>query len=335
MKTRIIVSAILLPAFFAVLFFLPPYFLTIVISAISAIAAYELLTATKVSKNKRILVYTIISAALTPFAVLLSTLRLTISDQNMTLNFIYGQPGQNLELFTLLMIIFFILTSLLLIEYLLTFRFSTAKVIESRTYANKNKQKSNSKTNKAGKAEKSGKDPTAKPRTTILMILISVAAAMVIPYMLSTLIFLKTMPAGHLIVLLPIVVTMMTDSGAYFVGVKFGKKKPFPKISPNKTVEGYIFGAIIGMLSLVIYGVILQLAAGFEVNYPILVLYGLLGAVITEAGDLIFSLIKRKCEIKDYGKLIPGHGGALDRFDSMIFSAPTIYLLVISLPAFS
>jgi phosphatidate cytidylyltransferase len=83
-----------------------------------------------------------------------------------------------------------------------------------------------------------------------------------------------------------------------------------------------------------LYGVVLALAAGLPVNFWALVAYGVVAGVVTELGDLAFSLVKREFSIKDYGNIIPGHGGILDRFDSMIFAAPVIYLLVVLFPAF-
>jgi len=163
---------------------------------------------------------------------------------------------------------------------------------------------------------------------------IALAAGVLIPYLLTSLISLKSMPYGHLLVLLPVVATVITDSGAYFTGVTIGKRKAFPNISPNKTVEGYIGGTIAGILAMLLYGLILSLITTLTISFPVLILYGVLGAVMTELGDLAYSLIKRKCGIKDYGKLIPGHGGALDRFDSMILCGPTMYLLVVFIPAF-
>jgi len=162
---------------------------------------------------------------------------------------------------------------------------------------------------------------------------IALAAGIVIPWMLSALINLRTLPAGHLLVLLPIVSTILTDSGAYFTGVAIGKRKVLPTISPNKTLEGFIGGIIIGTIGLMIYGIILSYTTDLTVLFPVLLLYGIVGAIKTEFGDLVFSFIKRKCGIKDYGKLIPGHGGALDRFDSMIFNAPAMCLLVMFIPA--
>jgi len=152
--------------------------------------------------------------------------------------------------------------------------------------------------------------------------------------MISCLISLKTMPYGYLLVFLPVISAALTDSGAYFTGVAIGKRKAFPKISPGKTVEGCIGGLIAGTAGLLLFGIVLANTTSLTVIYPILALYGIIGAIVTELGDLFFSLIKRKCNIKDYGKLIPGHGGVLDRFDSMTFAAPTLYLLMILIPSF-
>jgi phosphatidate cytidylyltransferase len=164
-----------------------------------------------------------------------------------------------------------------------------------------------------------------------MRILVSLLGILPIPLALSCLYWLRVMPEGRFLVLLPIVVTMLTDSGAYFIGVLMGKHKPFPKISPNKTVEGYIGGLVIGTAGILAYGPIVHHFTGLAVSFHVLFILGLVGAVITEAGDLAFSLLKRKLGIKDYGSLIPGHGGMLDRFDSMIFSAPTILLLLMVL----
>lgn len=170
-------------------------------------------------------------------------------------------------------------------------------------------------------------------------------AAIVIPLMLSSLVALRLKETqlgkaidegndlGFWLVLLPVIVTVLTDSGAYFVGVTMGRHKPLPKISPNKTVEGFIGGIVIGTVGLLIYGTIPSAVTALDVELWILFFYGVVGAIVTEIGDLAFSLIKRKCGIKDYGSLIPGHGGMLDRFDSLTFSAPAMLLLVIFIPA--
>lgn len=132
--------------------------------------------------------------------------------------------------------------------------------------------------------------------------------------------------------LLPFVATFSSDSGAYFAGTFFGKKKIFPNLSPNKSLEGCIGGFVSAIAMMLLYGFILTLFH-FEVNYIYLAVYGLLGSLACEFGDLVFSSIKRQYGIKDYGNLIPGHGGMLDRFDSIHFTAPMIELLVLLLPA--
>ena len=126
----------------------------------------------------------------------------------------------------------------------------------------------------------------------------------------------------------------LTDAGAYFVGVFFGKHKGITRVSPNKSLEGYAGGILFGGLFMLLYGAILHQFGGIEVNFPLMVVYGLVGSAITELGDLSFSLIKRQYGIKDYGNVIPGHGGMLDRFDSMTFAAPALWLMVTLFPAF-
>ena len=93
-------------------------------------------------------------------------------------------------------------------------------------------------------------------------------------------------------------------------------------------------GILFGGLFMLLYGAILHQFGGIEVNFPLMVVYGLVGSAITELGDLSFSLIKRQYGIKDYGNVIPGHGGMLDRFDSMTFAAPALWLMVTLFPAF-
>ena len=141
------------------------------------------------------------------------------------------------------------------------------------------------------------------------------------------------MPEGRLLVLLPVISAFVTDAGAYFVGVFLGKRRAFPLVSPKKTVEGCIGGLAVGAAAMVIYGVILIFTTFHDVVFWALILYGIIGGVFTELGDLAFSLIKREYNVKDYGRLLPGHGGILDRFDSMVFAAPAIYLLVSVIPA--
>lgn len=155
---------------------------------------------------------------------------------------------------------------------------------------------------------------------------------LLIPYLLGALIRIRCMENGQYFILAAFVLTMVPDSGAYFIGRAFGKRKLAPIISPNKTVEGALGGVATGIAAMLLYALILQLAFGFTVNYPVAVLYGALGAAGSILGDLSFSVIKRQAKIKDYGNLLPGHGGVLDRFDSTMIVAPLVELLLIVLP---
>ena len=155
-----------------------------------------------------------------------------------------------------------------------------------------------------------------------------------IPLFLSALVQLKRFDNGQFYVLLPVISAFTTDIGAYFFGVFLGKHRGITQVSPNKSLEGYIGGILSGCLFMLLYGLLVEDFGGIEVRLPVMALYGLLGSVITEIGDLSFSLIKRQCGVKDYGTLLPGHGGMMDRFDSTIFAAPMLLLLVEVLPAF-
>ena len=108
------------------------------------------------------------------------------------------------------------------------------------------------------------------------------------------------------------------DTGAYFVGVTMGKHKLCPNISPKKTIEGSIGGIVFCSISFVVFGIIIQLITEREANILFLALSGVIVSVVSQVGDLIMSVIKRHYGVKDYGKLFPGHGGMLDRFDSVL-----------------
>ena len=154
-----------------------------------------------------------------------------------------------------------------------------------------------------------------------------------VPYLLSALIRILTMRYGRYVILIPFLVAFLSDSGAYFVGLKFGKHKLSPVVSPNKTIEGALGGLVTAMASMVIYALVLDLLpVGIQVNYALAVLYGLAGSLAGIFGDLCFSVIKRQTGIKDYGDLFPGHGGILDRFDSLVTVAPLMEALLLIAP---
>lgn len=126
---------------------------------------------------------------------------------------------------------------------------------------------------------------------------------------------------GGWIVLLPFLATAAADSGAYFAGKALGKHKMAPEVSPGKTWEGFAGGCVAAVVIGLLAGIAMGLAPGFSAAV------GAVTAIVAPLGDLSKSAIKREIGIKDFGALLPGHGGALDRFDSLLFVAPAIYWL--------
>ena len=158
-------------------------------------------------------------------------------------------------------------------------------------------------------------------------------AGFLVPYLLSSLIRILIMSrVGRYMVLIPFIVAFTSDAGAYFAGRFFGQHKLAPVISQHKTIEGAIGGMIAAVVCMLIYGAILQFAFDFRVNFGYAIIYGLLGSIVGVLGDLCFSVVKRQTGIKDYGNLIPGHGGVLDRFDSMLMVGPLMEALLILIP---
>ncbi len=165
-------------------------------------------------------------------------------------------------------------------------------------------------------------------------VLTALFCGVLIPTALSALVSLRCMERGGVLVIMSFVITAVSDSGGYFGGMLFGKHKGIVKASPNKSLEGFAGSLVLGIVGIIVFGLILDRASGISVKYGNLVLYAVLGNITTQIGDLAFSVIKRQHNIKDYGHLIPGHGGVLDRFDSIIFTAPLVLLLVTYFPAF-
>ncbi len=165
---------------------------------------------------------------------------------------------------------------------------------------------------------------------------ILVSMTILIPTAFRTLVLLrdihKDFAAYYL--LLAVFVAWVADAGAYFTGMIFGKHKLCPQISPKKTVEGFIGGWIVDIALVMLSGFVVSrlVYPGVDVHYFNLFLVGFLGAPLSVLGDLSFSLVKRSCNIKDFGQVIPGHGGILDRFDSVIFTAPFVFLITEYLP---
>lgn len=163
---------------------------------------------------------------------------------------------------------------------------------------------------------------------------IAVFAGIVLPLMFSCLLRLRQLPGGRALVFAPLCICFGGDSLALFAGMLFGKRKMAPRVSPKKTVAGGVGGLLGGVAGLAVLKGVLALLDwlswyhGIAITWPAVVLLGVLGGLAGELGDLSFSVIKREFNVKDYGKLLPGHGGILDRFDSVAFVTPLVWTLL-------
>ncbi|WP_040228129.1 phosphatidate cytidylyltransferase [Bhargavaea cecembensis] len=132
-----------------------------------------------------------------------------------------------------------------------------------------------------------------------------------------------TRDAGIEYIIYALIVVWLTDTGAYFTGRSFGKRKLWPEISPNKTVEGFIGGIIAAVAAACLFQVFMPVTD----SYLILIVVTIIASVTGQIGDLVESALKRYYGVKDSGKILPGHGGILDRFDSLLFVLPLLNLL--------
>ncbi len=263
MKTRILSAVVLVPVLLVVLLAAPQVLTAILVGAMCAIAAYELLWGTALVRRPLPVGATMVMAFLVP---------------------IWCHFGMERLWAQIAVLAFFCLLFL--------------DVLGSH-----------------GKAPFSG-------------VSVCMVGGLVLPYLLSSLVRIQDGDYGRFFVLAPFVAAFLSDTGAYFVGRFLGRHKLAPVISPKKTVEGLVGGLLCAVVGMVVYGLVLAHAFDFQVNYLYAVVYGLLGAAAGVFGDLCFSAIKRQTGIKDYGNLIPGHGGILDRFDSVMVVAPLIELLL-------
>lgn len=143
---------------------------------------------------------------------------------------------------------------------------------------------------------------------------------------------------GRYLLVIALFIPWMSDIGAYFTGVFFGKHKLCPSISPKKTVEGLIGGLILSPVVITATLYVYQLLAEVTLTphaYVILAVTAMVGSALSVFGDLFASVIKRQHGIKDFGKIMPGHGGVLDRFDSFLFALPVICLSLHMFPLFA
>lgn len=132
---------------------------------------------------------------------------------------------------------------------------------------------------------------------------------------------------GLIVLLYGLFIVWATDIGAYMIGRKYGKNKLWPEISPNKTIEGALGGIACALAIAIVYLLVFPANTYFGHNYFVMIGLTIVLSIIGQFGDLVESAIKRHFGVKDSGTILPGHGGILDRFDSMIFVFPMMYLL--------
>ncbi len=153
-------------------------------------------------------------------------------------------------------------------------------------------------------------------------------AMFIIPYSFASFLRLYTLVVHRAFLLLPLLFSFGSDTGAFFAGRAFGRHKLAPRVSPHKTVEGALGGlagnAVLGM----IFALVMNTVLDYSISYMGIALAGLVCSVVAQLGDLSFSLIKREFGIKDYGHIFLEHGGVLDRFDSVIFVAPVLGIVM-------
>jgi len=158
-------------------------------------------------------------------------------------------------------------------------------------------------------------------------IAITVFGIVYVVFLFSFIITTRNMENGAYYIWLIFISAWATDTFAFFTGITIGKRKLIPAVSPKKTKEGSIGGIIGCVIAVSLYGIYLNSVLP-KVPFYHFIIIGLLGGVISQIGDLAASAVKRFVNIKDYGNIMPGHGGVLDRVDSILFVAPVIYYYI-------
>ena len=169
---------------------------------------------------------------------------------------------------------------------------------------------------------------TKKTKTDVIDIAITFFGVCYIVLFLMFMSIIRNMENGKFLIWYVFIASWLTDVFAYLTGKAIGKHH-FTDISPNKTIEGCIGGTLGTTLCIILYTVLINKFAGFNINVAVISLIGIVLSIVGQIGDLSASAIKRYAGIKDYSDLIPGHGGMVDRVDSVIFIAPFTYLLFI------
>jgi len=167
-------------------------------------------------------------------------------------------------------------------------------------------------------------------RFTLKDVAVTLLGMAYIPFLLSFVFMVRLMDHGYELSWLVMIGTFSTDIFAYFIGKFFGKKKLLPEISPNKTIAGGIGGIAGSIVCASLYGILyINGFSGLHLNIVHYLILGIMCGIMAQLGDWAASAIKRNVGIKDFGHIMPGHGGLLDRIDSLLFVAPTVYFYVI------
>jgi len=147
-----------------------------------------------------------------------------------------------------------------------------------------------------------------------------------VPVLFGYLFLFENIQHGIFYLWMIFVIAFATDTAAYYVGKSIGRTHFAPKISPKKTIAGAIGGIIAASVCTIIYGEILGRFFDFVLPWYLYLILGIVASIAGQCGDLTASMIKRRVKIKDFGRVLPGHGGILDRFDSILFIIPLIYI---------
>ena len=165
-------------------------------------------------------------------------------------------------------------------------------------------------------------------RYTVADLSVTILGAFYICFLFWYLIMARNLRFGEYAVWFVLLGAVVTDTSAYFVGTKFGKHKLIPKISPNKSVEGAVAGLVGCVAAFMLYGALVFDRFAYQNPLWQYAMMGVLCGAVAQVGDLAASCIKRYCGIKDFSQILPGHGGILDRMDSVILISPLIYIML-------
>lgn len=155
---------------------------------------------------------------------------------------------------------------------------------------------------------------------------ITLVGIVYIPVIMSLLQIIYNRDQGHILVWLVFVIAWLGDTLAYFTGISLGRHKLCPSISPKKSVEGAVGGLLGSVAGSIAFGYFAWNLYGMDLGMVNLAVIGLIGGISAQLGDLTASIIKRYAGVKDFGSIMPGHGGILDRFDSVLFTIPIVYI---------